>query len=174
MNAREWASLTGPSRAWAALAGRLGELEAVFDDTGRSGLRVEAPGAAAWRALRRAAGPSLPASPPASAWVLLDKDRPAAAGALARPLPPWSGSGPVPELGAMLADLGALHPFAAAGVSEGRLEARFILPAPWPLFAVLDAAKPFAASAAVWARRLGGRGVAGFALGSGRMEIFVR
>lgn len=174
MNAHEWAALTEAPKAWAALAGRLGGgLEAVFDDAGRAGLAFRPAGAAAWTAFRRAAGSALPAALPAAAWVFVEKGRSAGAGARARPLPAWSGLGPVPELGAMLGDLHALHPLAAAGVAAGRLEARFAEPVPWPFFACLDASKPFAAGAAGWARRLGSRGVAGFAFGGGRMEIFV-
>lgn len=174
MNAHEWAALTGAPKAWAALAGRLGgALEAVFDDAGRAGLCFAPGDAAAWAAFRREAGAALPAVRPAAAWVLFEKGRPAGAGVRPRALPAWSGLGPVPELGAMLGDLHALHPLAAAGVAAGRLEARFAEPVPWPFFACLDASKPFAAGAAGWARRLGSRGVAGFAFGAGRMEIFV-
>ncbi|MBI5597298.1 MAG: hypothetical protein HY928_14485 [Elusimicrobia bacterium] len=199
MNAREWCALTGAPAVWAELAARLdavdGGLEAVFDDAGRAGLSF-APDAGRWRALRRALagrGAALPAGPvPERSWFFLEgkkaaelwnawggpsprlscaaPDAAASEGPLARGALGCSG---VSELDALLGDFAGLHP--AAGVLTGldRLEVRLAEPAAWPLFARTDLAKPFAGRPAFWARRLGARGVSAFALGRGRMEIFV-
>ena len=154
MNAREWAALTGAGGAWRGRAKRLegapGGLEALFDDTGRAGL--------VWRSggeRRRA-------------W--LDGGEAAVDAGLRR----RAGlASPVKELGELYAAFHALHPVAQTLWGPERLELRLKEPVPWPRFAVCDASKPFAARPAYWARRLGARGVAAFALAGGRMEIFV-
>lgn len=199
MNAREWASLTAAPAPWANLAAALedrdGGLEAVFDDSGRCGLSLR-PDGARWRALGRAlkgGGIGVPAAPvPERAWVILDGAKAAEAwsswggprprvscasagagaadGPLARNAPGASG---VPELDALLLQFAGLHPLEAVLTGLDRLEARLAEPAAWPLFARTDLAKPFAGRPAFWARRLGARGVSAFALGRGRMEIFV-
>lgn len=196
MNALEWEALTGAGGRWRALARAVetpeGGLEAVFDDAGRRGLAfapADARGWDRWRAALAAAGLGRPAAArPGRAWLLLDDDRAAEAWTSAARLerrapgaapasapaetrtPPRCG---VPELDAVLAAVHGLHPLSGLRLGLGRLEARLAAPAPWPLFAVLDAAKPFEAKAAVWAARLGSRGVAGFALAAGRMELFI-
>lgn len=150
MNAREWAELAGAGPAWRRKAERLGGLEAVFDDSGRAGLAWRGPGGARRRA-----------------WL----DGSAAEdGALARR--PGLAL-PAPELEAVFADFHALHPVAETWAGTERLELRLAEPVPWPLFALRDVSKPFAARPAFWARRLGARGVAALALAGGRMEIFV-
>lgn len=152
MNAREWVELTGADAAWRRRAQALkGELVAVFDDAGRAGL--------AWREgdTRR--------------WAWMGPDSaPATDRGLRRAAGP---AAPVPELAALFQDFHGLHPVAETRTGPERLELRLAEPAPWPLFARCDVAKPFAARPAFWARRLGGRGVAAFALSGGRMEIFV-
>lgn len=152
MNAREWSALTGADAAWRRRAEALsGSLEAVFDDAGRAGLAWRTGGARRW------------------AWVG-GKAAPVTDRGLRRSAGPCA---PVPELAGMLRDFSGLHPVAETLSGPERLELRLSEPAPWPLFARCDLAKPFAARPAYWARRLGGRGVTAFALAGGRMEIFV-
>lgn len=152
MNAREWSALTGADAGWRRRAGVLtGELEAVFDDAGRAGLAWRTGGVRHW------------------AW-LGEKGAPGTDQGLTRAPGP---AAPVPELAGMLQDFSGLHPVAETLSGPERLELRLAEPAPWPLFARCDLAKPFAARPAYWAKRLGGRGVAAVALAAGRMEIFV-
>lgn len=150
MNAREWSELAGADAAWSRRAQALkGSLSGVFDDAGRAGLAWLEGGARRW------------------AWVggETGSDR----GLRRAP----GLAVPVPELAGFFRDFHGLHPVAQTLSSPERLELRLAEPVPWPHFAVLDVAKPFAARPAFWARRLGGRGVAAFALAGGRMEIFV-
>lgn len=199
MNAREWASLTAARAPWAELAagleGQGAGLEAYFDDSGRCGLAAAA-GAGGWRRIlktldgRGFAAPGGPA--PDRAWLVFDgvkpaelwsvrlgrsarvwraaAGEPAAQAPLARTAPGGTG---VPELDAILLQFAGLHPVAEVLTGLDRLEVRLAEPAAWPLFARTDLAKPFAGRPAFWARRLGARGVSAFALGRGRMEIFV-
>jgi len=152
VNAREWAALVEAPPAWRRRAQALGGgLEAVFDDAGRAGLVWRADGARRW------------------AWLGGD-----AAPATDRGLRRAPGLAvPVAELSGLLGDFHGLHPVAQTWSGPERLELRLAEPAPWPLFARCDVAKPFASRPAFWARRLGGSGVAAFALAAGRMEIFV-
>ena len=174
MNAREWAALTAAPAAWARLAAALegspGGLAAVFNDTGVAGLAWEpAADSRRWKLWRAAVGAPSARPPGARAWAYLGKTpAPADAGALQRVPGP-----PVPELAGLLRDFSALHPVGETWTGPERLELRLAEPAPWPHFARCDMSKPFAARPAYWARRLGGRGVAAFALAGGRMEIFV-
>lgn len=172
MNAREWAILTAADARWAELARSLetpeGGLFAVFDDAGRAGLGWDPRGdARRWKAWRAATGAS--GAAPERAWAFVDGAAASTQGLTRRP-----ALGAVPEpLAGLFRDFSGLHPVAETLSSAGRLEARLAVPAPWPLFACTDLSKAFAAKPAQWARRLGARGVAAFALTGGRMEIFV-
>ncbi|MBI3297821.1 MAG: hypothetical protein HYZ75_06645 [Elusimicrobia bacterium] len=195
MNALEWSGLSAAAPRWRRLAEGLGDgLEAVFDDAGRAGLGLTGGDARRWRlwsAALAAEGLAAPRAPAVRAWVFLDGGRAREAwslgsgGELLRLSPGAKpergrvsdrrvGGTREPALDALLADFAGLHPLSALSLCLDRLEARLTEPAPWPLFARCDAAKPFAAQGAAWARRLGARAVSGFALGRGRMEIFVQ
>ena len=176
MNAREWADLAAASSAWRRLAGLLegapGGLIALFDDSGAAGLAWEPAGdAARWKAW--AAHVDAPAACPAAdrAWAFLGK-APASASSAGLAVSPGLAV-PVPELAGLLGDFAGLCPVAQTLSGPGRLELRLAEPVPWPHFARLDLAKPFAARPAYWARRLGGRGVGAVALAGGRMQLFV-
>lgn len=183
MNAREWGLLVAGPRSWgraaAALEAGSGGLEAVFDDAGRTGIAALLRGdERLWRTWTRALasdGLAVPRGPaPERVWAFFEAGRAAEAGAAGR-----LGDGPAagtgePSLDALLRDFRGLYPLSGLTLGPERLEARLAEAAGWPFFARCDIAKPFAARPAYWARRLGGRGVAGFALGRGRMEIFVQ
>lgn len=176
MNAREWSALTEAPADWRTLAadleGAAGGLTALFDDSGAVGLAWEPAGdAARWKAWSAAVGAPPVCPPSGRAWAFMGKTP---APAVSFGLVVRHGlSVPVPELAGLLGDFDGLHPVAQTLVGPGRLELRLAEPAPWPHFACCDVAKPFAARAAHWARLLGGRGVAAFALAGGRMQLFV-
>lgn len=176
MNAGEWAALTEAPAAWRRLADALegspGGLTALFDDSGEAGLAWEpAQDAARWKAWAAHVGAAAACPSADRAWAFLGKTpAPASSAGLA------SNPGlavPVPELAGLLGDFHGLCPVARTVSGPGRLELRLVEPAPWPHFARLDFAKPFAARPAYWARRLGGRGVVAVALAGGRMQLFV-
>lgn len=190
MNAREWCALAAPAPDWARLAGELetegGGLEAVFDDAGAAGLCWRPEGDrrrwAAW--LRRV---PMPGPAPERCWAMLAGG---GWGDYGRRLVRWAPgeaplSGPLRRLSPgrpglpggldrFLMEFHGLHPLSELTLGLDRLSARLAEPAPWPLFAVTDLAKPFAAKAGAWARRLGARGVAGLVLGQGRMEVSLK
>lgn len=176
MNAREWSALTEAPAAWRRLAGALegapGGLTAVFDDSGAAGLAWDGAGdAARWKAWAAAVGAPAASPPSGRAWAFIGKTP---APAVSSGLTVRHGlSVPVPELAGLLGDFHGLHPVAQTLVGPGRLELRLVEPAPWSHFACCDVAKPFAARPGHWARLLGGRGVAAFALAGGRMQLFV-
>jgi hypothetical protein len=163
--------LTEAPAAWRRLADALegapGGLTALFDDSGAAGLAWEpAQDAARWKAWAAHVGAA--AACPRMGRRFWGRRR--------RPPPPRlaePGAVPVPELAGLLGDFHGLCPVARTLSGPGRLELRLVEPVPWPHFARLDLAKPFAARPAYWARRLGGRGVVAVALAGGRMQLFV-
>jgi hypothetical protein len=93
-----------------------------------------------------------------------------------RRVEPTEASSPFGPLGdarldGMLSVVHARHPIAGVSVSEGRIAFVFRKPVAWPLFAILEAAKPFQPRAAKWAKRFGSRGVRAFGLGAGVMDV---
>lgn len=202
MTEREWTRLTGAPVPWGRLAAALdagsGALEAVFDDAGRAGIAF-APGGdvATWGAWTRALaadGLAFPdAPPPARALAFFEEGHAGeawafGAGPQSRAIRLGRGAaleeGPLeerlaagmgePSFDALLKDFGSLHPLSGLILGLNRLEARVVKAMAWPFFARCEVAKPFAARPAFWARRFAALGVTGFALGRGRMEIFVQ
>ncbi|OIO05363.1 MAG: hypothetical protein AUJ52_13790 [Elusimicrobia bacterium CG1_02_63_36] len=76
-------------------------------------------------------------------------------------------------LDALLEGVHALHPIGSVFSVDGGLGFRFKEPVPWPLFALLEIAKPFQSQAAAWAGRVLSRGVTGFGFGGGVMFVEV-
>lgn len=75
------------------------------------------------------------------------------------------------QLDALLASVHALYPIASMWAEEGGVGFRFKSPVSWPLFALLDIAKPFQPQAAAWAGRARSREVRAFGFGGGAMFV---
>ena len=75
------------------------------------------------------------------------------------------------QLDALLGSVHALYPIESVFGVEGGMGFRFKEPVPWPLFALLEIAKPFQSQAAAWAGRALSRGVTGFGFGAGVMFV---
>lgn len=86
----------------------------------------------------------------------------------ARPFGPGLGDA---QLDALLGAVDGLYKIEGVRAEPGRLIFYFARPVPWPLFALLELARPFQPVAAAWTRRVGTRAVRAFGLGAGVMDV---